>query len=478
MTGPAAAKRLCAATLEQARATRPVYDRARVATGIAHIGPGAFHRAHQAFFVDRLLASDPRWGICDVALRGTAVTDALAAQDGLFTIAELAEPERYRIIGSVREALSARRSPNDVAARLASPAVQVVTMTVTENGYCLTPGGDLDTSRPEIVHDLANPDAPASLIGWLALALGRRRSTGVAPFATISCDNVAGNGARLKRALLQFVRDPQLARWIEAEAHFPNTMVDSITPGSDAALIERVAASIGLLDRVPVQREPFVQWAIEDLPDMPGPDWTAAGVTLTSDVTGYENAKLRILNGAHSTLAYLGLLRGLATTREAMTDKQLSAFVRTLLADDIAPSVRAPRGLDVPGYTSTVLARIANPAIIHRLEQIAHDGSQKLAYRLFPVIAEALAAGRPIARLAIPIAGWMRFVVRRTRDKVPLVDPLADQLQKAAQECDGIGTHDVPRFLEIAAPRRLASDERVRQALDTSYDRIGDRGTL
>jgi fructuronate reductase len=475
-------ERLSEAALKHARpgVALPDYDRRTTQIGIVHFGPGAFHRAHQAFFVDRLLARDPRWGICDVALRGTSVTEALTAQDGLYTIAQLAQTPSFRVIGSVREAISARSFPQAVMARLTAPSVRVVTLTVTENGYCLTPDGDLDTARAEIVHDLAHPAAPASAIGWLVESLRLRQRAGLAPLTMISCDNVAGNGARLKRAVVQLARarDFELARWIEGEARFPATMVDSITPASDEALKARVAVQLGAIDMVPVQREPFVQWVMEDVPG--GPDWARAGVTLTRDVAGYEHAKLRILNGAHSTLAYLGLLRGRQTTREAMTDTALAGFVRTLVTQDIAPSLTPPAGLDLAAYIETVLARIANPAIAHHLGQIAWDGSQKLPYRLFGAITEALAAGRPLARLAVPVAAWMRFVRLRTREGVELVDPLAARLSAIAKGCDGRGAHDVPLFLALEAmfPRELVTAAPFVDAVTMAYDAVGDGGVL
>jgi fructuronate reductase len=458
------------------------YDRRAVTTGIVHFGPGAFHRAHQAYYVDRLLKDDPRWGICDVALRGTSITEALAAQDGLYTIAEMSTTPSYRVIGSVREAMSAKSFPQAVMARLAAPTTRVVTMTVTENGYCLTRGGDLDTDRPEVAHDVSNPRTPESLIGWLVEALRQRQRAATPPFTMISCDNVAGNGERLKRAVTQFARaiDRDLARWIEGEARFPSTMVDSITPATDEALKARVAVHVGAFDMVPVQREPFVQWVMEDVRDAQGPDWSRAGVTLTRDVAGYENAKLRILNGAHSTLAYVGLLRKRQTTRDAMADAALAAFVRALVVEDIAPTLTPPTGLDLPAYIEDVLARIANPAITHHLGQIAWDGSQKLPYRLFATIEAALVRGRPIDRLAVPIAAWMRFVRMRAREGVELIDPLAAQLAEIGLACRGESANDTMLFMGLHGvfPRTLAANGKFTLAVSEAYDALGDTGRL
>jgi fructuronate reductase len=462
--------------------TLPAYDRTKLETGILHFGPGAFHRAHQAYFIDKIAARDPRWGLTAVALRGTSITDALTAQDGLYTIAELSETPRLRVIGAVREAIAARITPQAVLARLAAPRLAVVTMTVTENGYCLTRDGDLDTARDEIAHDLAGPAVPQSLIGWLVEGLARRRRAGLKPTTMISCDNVADNGARLKCAVLQFARerDADLARWIEGEAHFPATMVDSITPASDEALKARVALHLGAVDMAPVQREPFVQWVMEDVPRALGPDWASAGVTVTHDVMGYEQAKLRILNGAHSTLAYLGLLRGRKTTQGAMADAVLARFVRLLVTEDILPSLTPPQDLDLPDYVETVFARIANPAITHHLGQIAWDGSQKLPYRLFGVIADALKHGRPLDRLAVPVAAWMRFVRARLREGAELIDPLAPRLAEIVARCTGTGANDVMIFLALESvfPRDIAQMPEFTRSLAQAYDAIGDRGML
>ncbi|MBS0472833.1 MAG: mannitol dehydrogenase family protein [Proteobacteria bacterium] len=452
----------------------PTYDRRSITTGIVHFGPGAFHRAHQAFFVDKLLATDSRWGICDVALRGTATPEALTVQGGLYTIAELSPSPSFRIVGSIHEAVAAPTYPEVLRARLAAASTRIVTMTVTENGYALMPSGDLDTARSEIAADLATPSAPTSLIGWLVEGLRLRRASNLAPYTMISCDNLSDNGARLRRAVVQFASqvEPDLARWIDGEARFPGTMVDSITPASDEALKARVAQATGLLDMVPVQREPFVQWVMEDHDS--DPDWAAAGVTLTRDVAGYEQAKLRILNGAHSTLAYLGLLRGRRTTRDAMADPMLAAFARTLVGQDIAPSLTPPAGLDLAAYAENVFERIANPAIEHHLGQIAFDGTLKLAIRLYPVIEAAIAAQRPLDRLAIPVAAWMRFIRRRAREGTEIIDPQAERLAERGTASTGTGAHDVMLFAEFL-PR---TDPAITAALARAYDAIGDGGLL
>jgi fructuronate reductase len=455
---------------------RPDYDLGAVAVGVVHFGPGAFHRAHQAFFLDRMLAADPSLGICEVGLRSADVIEALTAQEGLYTLVEQDSPPRLRVIGAIREALHAPSQPAEVLARLTSPHVRFVTATVTEKGYCLGPDGRLDLAHPDVAHDLSAAP-PRSLVGWLAAALAERRAQGLEPFTVLSCDNLTDNGAKLKAAVASFARAwgrPDLSGWIEAEARFPSSMVDSITPASDAAFLAMVDRRLGAQDACAVQREPFVQWVIEDDLGADAAAFAAAGVQLTSDVKAFEAAKLRLLNGAHSSLAYLGLLLGHATVREAMADAGLAAFVEALVRDELAPTLRRTEALDAGAYIAALLERFRNPAIAHQLSQIAWDGSQKLPVRLLGAAADALGAGGPVGRTAAGVAAWMRFVVVRARAGTPLVDPLADELAALGAACTDDAPADVGRFLALAQvfPADLAEDPHFRQALEAAYARL------
>ena len=455
---------------------RPRYAPARVKTGIVHFGPGAFHRAHQAVYFDDLLARDPRWGICEVALKSSGVRDALKPQDGLYTLIELGERTRVRVIGALTELLVASEAHDTVLARLSSPQTRAVTMTVTEHGYCLTRNGDLDTTRAEIKHDLANPAKPVSLVGWLVEGLRARRAAGVPAFTTISCDNLVDNGARLKRAVVQFARvfDADLSRWIEETAPFPRTMVDSIVPATDETLRAHVRTEFGLKDAWPVQREAFAQWVVEDLPGSVASEWKSVGVTVTGDVAAYDRAKLRLLNGPHSALAYIGSLFGLTTILEAMSDPLLARFVERLMREDILPTLKPPAEFDLPDYIDSVLARFRNPALRHYLSQIAWDGSQKLGPRLLGTIADAAAAGRTLDRLAVPVAAWMRFVCLRTREDFAIVDPMAKELKAIGASCRNNAGDDVPRFLALDAvfPRALAVNPHIVASVSRAYDAL------
>jgi fructuronate reductase len=455
------------------QALRPEYVRAGLGLGIVHFGPGAFHRAHQAWFVDELLARDGRWGICGVSLRNPDVRDALAPQDWLYTLATLEETVSYRVIGSVREILVAPENPARVLERLSAPTTGIVTITVTEKGYCLDHAGNLDLSHPDIQHDIHHPLAPVSLAGYLVEGLRRRRRAGAGPLTIISCDNLVDNGTRLRRAVSQLaqVDDPDLGSWIE-DQYFPRTMVDSITPATTTALRERVQGVLRLTDRWPVQRESFAQWVLEDRNAPGGPDWASVGVTLTDDVGAYDRAKLRLLNGAHSSLAYLGLLAGHETVADAMKDNELRSFVAALMKEDILPTLRAPRGLDLNAYIETILRRFRNPAIHHALAQIAWDGSQKLPFRLLGTLQDNLGAGRPIDRLCVPIAAWMHFVRRRALEGARVTDPLADKLFEIGRTTENRAARDVELFLALESvfPPSLAGVAPFRNALARAYD--------
>jgi fructuronate reductase len=451
---------------------RPQYDRAAVRAGVVHFGPGAFHRAHQAAAFDTLLEQDPRWGITGVSLNSQGVADALQPQDGLYTLALLDEHTEFRVIGAMGRILT-RDAPAAIVGALAHPDTRVVSSTVTEKGYCLGADGALDFAHPAIRGDLdaarmGGAWVPGSFVGWMVRGLDTRRAAGLSGITVLSCDNLTNNGRKLEAATIALAEAiaPETARWIAGEVRFPNAMVDSITPATDDALRSRVAATIGVDDAWPIQRERFTQWVIEDNFVGERPALEVAGVTFASDVQPFETAKLRLLNGAHSSLAYIGLGRGLDTVAEAMTDRDLARFVERLMREDIAPSVKAPQGLDLSVYISDILARFANPAIRHLLSQIAWDGSQKLPYRLLDTIRDACAEGRPIDRLSLPIAAWLRFLDRAAQGGRAVTDPFAAKLLERAGDWRRIlGLRDI--FGELGSePRFVRSIEAGLAALD------------
>jgi fructuronate reductase len=441
------------------------------AAGIVHFGPGAFHRAHQADFIDRLLPHDPRWGIAAVSLRSGGTVEAMKRQRGRYTLAILDEETSFRTI----DAHSHFFGPGDgeaVRRLLREPEVRIVSSTVTEKGYCLAGDGTLDLAHPDIVHDLGRPERPLSLVGWLALGLRDRRDSGLPPFTPLCCDNMVSNGRKLRGAVVEYAAriDPALADWIAGEAVFPDTMVDSITPATDERL-EALVRQQGFDDEIPVSREAYSAWIIEDLLPAGSPDLRGVGAVLAADVGAWEKAKLRILNGAHSALAYLGLLIGYETVSEAMGDVGLARFVERLIREDITPGLK-PSPLDLGAYAADILQRFRNPTIRHKLSQIAWDGSQKLPYRLLDTILEARVAGRPVERLAVPVAAWLLFVNRQAREEVALVDPLAEMLARIG------ASGDILAFLGLRQvfPPRLANDPVFRGALASAAEKMREEG--
>jgi fructuronate reductase len=441
-------------------------------TGIVHFGPGAFHRAHQADYVDRLLKEDPRWGIAAVSLRSPGTVDALKRQQGRYTLAILDAETRFRTIAA-HNLFFGPGEGEKVRILLRDPAIRIVSSTVTEKGYCLDGDGRLDFDHPDIVHDLADPAHPVSIAGWLALGLGDRRTAGLPAFTPLCCDNMVSNGRKLRASVLDYARriDPGLADWIAGEAIFPDAIVDSITPATDDKLRALVRAQ-GYDDAIPVSREAYAAWIVEDVLPEGAPDLAAAGVVLARDVGAWEKAKLRILNGVHSTLAYLGLLIGHETVADAMDDPALAGFVERLVHEDIIPSLE-PSPIDLGTYSRQIFERFRNPAIGHKLAQIAWDGSQKLPYRLLDTIVEARAAGRGVERLAVPIAAWMLFVERQARAGIEIVDPLGARLAEIGRGGDAAAGL---LSLRQVFPERLAADPLFAGAVARAAARMRDAG--
>ena len=420
---------------------RPDYDLGPVTVGIVHLGIGAFHRAHQAAYTDALLSENPSWGICGVSLRSPETRDALQPQDGLYTLAvQDGEGSDLSVIGSVVELLCAPEDPEAVLRRMADPATRIVSLTITEKGYCHNPAtGTLDEGHPDIVHDLANPARPRSAIGFIVEAISRRVSAGIAPFTLLSCDNLPGNGHVLKRIVTQFaeLRDPALAAVIRNVAS-PSTMVDRIVPATTDGDRSAVAAAMGLEDAWPIMTEPFRQWVIEDDFPLGRPAWEKAGALFVQDVSAFEFMKLRLLNGSHSTLAYLGYLAGAETVADAMSLPGMEALVEGLMRHEVSPTLPELPGFDLPAYRAELLQRFRNPALRHRTWQIAMDGSQKLPQRLLGSIRDRLHAEAGYDRLALGVAAWMRYArgLDEAGRPIDVRDPHAARIAGLAQGID------------------------------------------
>jgi fructuronate reductase len=447
-----------------------------------HLGLGAFFRAHGAVFVQEAMQhSGGDWGILGVSLQRPDMRDALAPQGGVYTALELGpQGEVPRLVTSVSGVLVAPENPRAVLDSMADPAVRIVSLTVTEKGYCHEPAtGRLNLCHPDIVHDLAQP-LPRSAPGFLVRALARRFAAGVPPFTVLTCDNLPGNGALVRGLALDMAAriDPALADWIATQGRFPATMVDRIVPATTPEVIARVAALTGVADAAPVQHEPFRQWVIEDdFVHGARPDLGAVGVELVTDVTAHEHMKLRMLNGTHSALAYLGYLAGHETIAQTVADPVFAGFVRRLWANEIIPAVTAPQGVDLFAYADRLFDRYANPGIRHRTWQIAMDGSQKLPQRILGTLAENLAAGRPSPGLVTAVAAWMRYVggVDERGAPIDVRDPLAAQL-RAASDAGTSAAEKVAALLAFNTifPPALASA--LAPQVTAAFDRLAQLG--
>jgi fructuronate reductase len=455
-----------------------------------HLGVGAFHRAHQAVYVDdRLAAGETGWAICGASLRSPGTSRALEPQDGLYTLStRSAEGETLRVVGSLRRLLVAPADPQALLAAMTDPDVRIVTLTVTEKGYCHDPATRcLVEDHPDIRHDLASPHAPRSTPGFLVEALARRRAGGVAPFTVVSCDNLPSNGATTCNVLTRMasLRDADFGAWIAASVAFPSTMVDRIAPATTDEDRARVAARLGAEDAWPIVTEPFSQWVIEDRFPTGRPRFEDGGATLVSDVAPFELAKLRLLNGSHSALAYLGYLAGYETVADVMADESFARLVAELMEKESMPTLEASKTGDLGAYMRALLARFRNPALRHRTWQIAMDGSQKLPQRLLETARARLARGAPIERLALGVAAWMRYVtgVDERGRPIDVRDPLSARL-KAIADGQGLeaarlapalmGVHEI-FGADLPADPRFAIP--VAAALD-SLIRLGSRGAV
>ncbi|MFL2778119.1 MAG: mannitol dehydrogenase family protein [Paracoccus marcusii] len=445
--------------------------------GIVHLGLGAFFRAHGAIYVEQAMAaSGGDWGIVGVSLQSPGTRDRLAPQGWAYTALQLgAEGETAQVVTVLRDVLVAPENPQAVLDAMTAPAVRIVSLTVTEKGYCHEPStGRLNADHPDIRHDLDNP-LPRSAPGFLVRALQARRAAGIPPFTVLCCDNLPENGHVVRGVVLDLARliDLDLAAWIEAQGAFPSTMVDRIVPATTPADLDRVETLTGRRDEAPVMHEPFRQWVVENRFCNGRPDLGAVGVQLVDDVTPFEHMKLRMLNGTHSSLAYLGYLAGHETIADTMADPVMAQFVDRLWRSEIIPALTPPPGTDLAAYADALAARYANPAIRHRTWQIAMDGSQKLPQRILGTIAEGRAAGRPVPGLTLAVAAWMRYASGRdeTGGTIEVKDPLAPQMAALWRD-DPAATVDGFLALSQVFPAVLRDDAGFRAELTDALTRL------
>lgn len=438
-----------ASTSLPARVQQPRYDRQQLRSRIVHFGFGAFHRAHQALLTNRVLnEKGGDWGICEISLfSGDVLMSQLRAQDHLFTVLEKgAEGNQAIVVGAVHECLNVKLdSLAAIIEKFCEPQVAIVSLTITEKGYCIDPAtGKLDMHNTRILHDLENPTEPHSAPGILVEALHRRRERGLPPFTVLSCDNIPDNGHVVKNAVLGMAqkRSAELAGWIDAHVSFPGTMVDRIVPAATETSLAEITQELGVEDPCAISCEPFIQWVVEDNFVAGRPEWEAAGVQMVKDVLPWEQMKLRMLNGSHSFLAYLGYLAGYAHINECMEDASFREAARRVMLNEQAPTLRIT-DVDLTAYADSLIDRFANPALQHRTWQIAMDGSQKLPQRMLDGIRVHLERKSAWPLLALGVAGWIRYVsgTDERGDAIDVRDPLSDKIQslvKASSEAERV----------------------------------------
>ncbi len=446
---------------------RPAYDRSALTAGIVHIGLGNFHRAHQAWYLHRLmqegLAHD--WAIVGAGVRpyDAAMREKMKSQDFLTTLIEL-DPagSLAEVTGSMIDYVPIEEGNGALIARMADPAIRIVALTVTEGGYFIdasTKG--FDAAHPDIVHDAAHPDRPRTAFGAMIAALKRRRDSGAGPFTGQSCDNLQGNGEVLKRTILSLARmsDADLADWIEANCTFPNSMVDCIVPATGPNELA-LAQGLGIDDEVPVTHENFRQWVIEDDFCAGRPDWDKAGATFSDHVHDYETMKIRILNGGHQVIVAPAEVLGLETISDTMEHPSIRAHFHKVEATEILPFVKPVPGKTPAEYIDLIDRRFSNPRIVDTTRRVAFDGSSRHPGFLLPIIHEALAAGTSVEGLALVEAAWCRYCtgVRENGTTVEPNDPMWDELQAAATAAkdDPAAWLALPFYGELGDDKRFA----------------------
>ncbi|MFI8415901.1 mannitol dehydrogenase family protein [Serratia sp. NPDC078593] len=465
---------------------RPAYDRRALRSRIVHIGFGAFHRAHQALLTDRVLnRQGGDWGLCEISqFGGDKLFESLRQQDHLYTVLEKgAEGNQAIIIGAVHESVHRKLEGIEaVLAKLAEPQVAIVSMTVTEKGYCIEPGsGQLDLQHDAIRADLANPAQPTSVPGILVEALRLRHQRGLPAFTVLSCDNIPENGHVVRNAVIGLAQalDVTLADWIAQHVSFPSTMVDRIVPAATAETFDDVANALGgIRDECAIACEPFIQWVVEDNFVAGRPDWEVAGAQLVDDVLPFEQMKLRMLNGSHSFLAYLGYLAGYQCINDCMADCHYRQAARRLMLEEQAPTLKVT-GIDLATYADQLIERYSNPALQHRTWQIAMDGTQKLPQRMLESVSWHLQHGGSFTGLALGIAGWMRYVggVDDAGNAIDIRDPMLAQLQHMVSTTpDDESRVQALLALNSVFGKQLARNDAFVAAITQAYLSLRDHG--
>ncbi len=425
---------------------KPDYARIELKSGILHIGIGAFMRSHLAAINETVIQKNRQnpeamdWGIVGVSLRQPDTRDALEPQEGLYTLAirdaDLTGHPRQslQVIGCVKSILVAPENPHTVLQQIAHSDTRIVSLTITEKGYCHIPAtGLLQFDHPDILHDLLHPESPRTAIGFIVHGLHLRKMHARGPLTLMSLDNLPSNGHLLSKLIIAFAQkvEMQLALWIQENCKFPCSMVDRIVPRTTPADQQSISAELGVADAWPVIGEPFIDWAIEDDFACGRPDWSIGGARFVATAAAWETLKLRMVNGTHSCIAYLGSVAGCHTVDVAIAQPALQACINALMQHEIEPTLPVLPGLNIADYRASLLKRFANPALAHRTQQIAMDGSQKIPQRWLGTVTDQISAKRDISLLALCLASWLRYLqgYDESGQTYEINDPLAKTLK-------------------------------------------------
>lgn len=464
-------------------ASRPGYDRQNLKCGIAHIGLGNFHRAHQALFLHNFLQNNAQdWLIHAVCLLESdrPLIEAMRAQDTLYTLTERSSTEDViKVVGSIKEISHGPSDPAAVINLLASDEIKIVSLTITEKGYYYNSAGNLEFDHPVIASDLIEGNSPQSALAYLFAAARQRRLSGGQKFTIMSCDNLPGNGHLTSHLLLQFAdrKDPATAQWIRDNVAFPNSMVDRITPATTPKTLAFVRDTFGIDDRCPVMCESFIQWVLEDNFANGRPGYDTVGVQLTNDVEPYEKLKVRLLNGSHLALAFPAYLMGYREVDAAMNDPLIYRFVERYMDDDITPTLPEVPGIDVTAYKQTLRDRFSNPAISDQVARLCLDGSPKIRNAIVPPLEHQLAAGGSIHWMAFALASWYRYLEGVDENGAPIevADPLSDFLTARAKAAP----NDPGQLLSVETifGKQLGANSKLLKTMQEALDLIRSQGT-
>lgn len=454
---------------------------ARAKIGIVHLGPGAFFRAFNAIYTHEAMAqAGGDWGILAVSLKSASARDQLIPQGCAYSSITLAQGRtETQVITAISDVAVAPEDPQRIVAAMAAPAVKIVSLTVTEKGYCHDPAtGALNLRHPEVQQDLDNLSRPKTAVGLIVAALKERMERGHKAFTVLSCDNLPANGTLVRGIVLEFAQEISkvLADWIAVNATFPATMVDRITPATTEEVVANLARQHGYHDPACVAHEAFRQWVIEDDFADGRPAWDHVGAQMVGSVEAHELMKLRCLNGTHSTLAYLGYLAGQETIADCVADTDFAALCERLWQDEITPVLTQPDGEDLQIYCGKLMARYRDTSIRHRTWQIAMDGSQKLPQRILGTISDNLAKGTIPYGLCLAVAGWMRYVggTDEAGQAIDVRDPLADRLKQISDAASDkvTGLLNVEEVFGTSLPK----DQRFAAAVSDAYARLESGG--